>query len=213
MSNLRFLEGGTKTCSSSQAALTEEHGQKLTVLRSGKLRGSCFARLHLNGTCQLETPENGSAMILVAISARSRESGSWPAGVSHSAVEKAARLAVTCGDCQDPVRRIEGFRRLAARLHGDWMVAFKSAEFGRQVARRKRSGDTLQTPGRRSCQLRPPPGEDCQQIAGSRALVRHEQSGQPGPQSAGTDRWPCLIRPRRKFIFGVVCTPPSHRNP
>lgn len=34
--------------------------------------------------------------------------------------------------------------------------------------------------------------------------VRHEQSG---PQSAGSDRWPQSIWPRRRYIFDVVCTP------
>jgi hypothetical protein len=34
--------------------------------------------------------------------------------------------------------------------------------------------------------------------------VRHEQSG---PQSAGSDRWPQFVWPRRRYKFGVVCTP------
>jgi hypothetical protein len=50
-------------------------------------------------------------------------------------------------------------------------------------------------------QLRQPPRRKRRQRVLS---VRHEQSG---PQSAGSDRWLSLIRPRRRFIFGVVCAP------
>ena len=56
---------------------TEEEKPKLPGLADGNCEPQTFyASLHLVGTCQLETPENGSAMIVVAISARSCEIGS-----------------------------------------------------------------------------------------------------------------------------------------